>query len=90
VREKMKILKVYDTMNRAKFEAEQYYKECLDNGMNVRYITPIRFEVGENVYMFASRQAEFVGYRFNRIDDCTTCGIPDRLRACEYPIIKES
>lgn len=86
----MKILKVYDTVQKAKFEAEQYYKECLDNGMNVRYRTPYRFEVGENVYMFVSRQAELLGCRFDRIDDCTTCGIPARLRACEYPIIKES
>ena len=61
----MKILKVYDTMNKAKFEAEKYYKECLDNGMDVRYRTP---------------------YRFDRIDDCTTWGIPDGLRACEYPL----
>ena len=72
-------------MQKAKFEAEQYYKECLDNGMDVRYRTPYRFEVGENAYMFVSRQAKLVGYRFDRIDDCTTCGIPARLRACEYP-----
>ena len=83
----MKILKVYDTMNKAKFEAEKYYKECLDNGMDVRFRTPYRFEVGENVYMFVSRQAELLGYRFDRIDDCTTLGIlPDRIKACEYPL----
>lgn len=80
----MKILKVYDTMKKAKLEAEKYYKECVDNGMDVRYRTPYRFEVGENTYMFVSRQAEFVGCRFDRIDDYTTCGIPARLRACEY------
>lgn len=82
----MKILKVYDTMNRAKFEAEEYYKECLDNGMDVRYRTPYRFEVGENDFMFVGRQAECLGWRFDRIDDYTTCGIPDRLRMC----VKES
>lgn len=82
----MTILKVYDTMNKAKFEAEKYYKECLDNGMDVKYITPIRFEVRENVYMFVSRQAELLGLRFDRIDDCTTFGIPARIRACEYPL----
>ena len=37
----MKILKVYDTMNRAKFEAEQYYKECSDNGMDIRFKNPL-------------------------------------------------
>ena len=37
----MTILKVYDTMNKAKFEAEKYYKECLDNGMDVRFRTPL-------------------------------------------------
>ena len=85
----MKILKVYDTMSRAKFEAEKYYKECLDNGMDVRNVrcrTPYRFyrfEVGENVYTFVSRQAELMGMRFDRIDDCTTWGIlPDRIRMC--------
>ena len=54
--------------------------------MDVRYRTPYRFEVGEDVYMFVSRQAELVGYRFDRIDDCTTWGIPDRLKMC----VKES
>lgn len=73
-------------MNKAKFEAEEYYKECVDNGMDVRYRTPYRFEVGENVYMFTSRQAELVGYRFDRIDDYTTCGILARIKACEYPM----
>jgi hypothetical protein len=83
----MVTLKVYDTMQKAKFEAEKYYEECVDNGMDVRFRTPIRFEVGDNVYMFVSRQAELVGYRFDRIDDCTTWGIlPDRIRACEYPL----
>lgn len=87
----MTILKVYDTMNKAKFEAEEYYKECLDNGMDVRFRTPYRFEVGENVYMFVGRQAELRGQRFDRIDDCTTFGIPDRIRMCEYPqYMKES
>ena len=84
----MTILKVYDTMNRAKFEAEQYYKECSDNGMDVRFRTPYRFEVGENMYMFVGRQAEILGQRFDRIDDYTTCGIPYRIRMCEY--LKES
>ena len=75
-------------MQKAKFEAEKYYQECLDNGMDVRYRTPYRFEVGENVYMFVSRQAEaeLVGCRFDRIDDCTTFGIPARIRTCEYPL----
>lgn len=82
----MTILKVYDTINRAKFEAEEYYKECLDNDMDVRFRTPYRFEVGENVYMFVSRQAEILGLRFDRIDDCTTFGIPARIKMC----IKES
>lgn len=84
----MTILKVYDTMQRAKLEAEKYYEEFLNNGMDVRYRTPYRFEVGENVFMFVSRQAEILGQRFDRIDDYTTCGIPARIRACEYP--KES
>ena len=79
----MKILKVYDTMQEAKLEAEKCYKECVDNGMDVRFRTPYRFEVGENVYMFVGRQAELVGCRFDRIDDCTTCGIPDRIKVCE-------
>lgn len=82
----MKILKVYDTMQKAQFEVEKYYEECLNNGMDVKYITPYKFEVGENSYMFVSRQAELVGYRFDRIDDCTTCGIPARIKACEYPM----
>ena len=82
----MNILKVYDTMKKAQFEAKKYYQECLDNGMDVRYITPIRFEIGEDVYMFVSRQADLFGWGFDRIDDCTTVGIPDRIRACEYPL----
>lgn len=87
----MKILKVYDTMQRARFEAEEYYRECLNCDMKVRFITPYRFEVGKNVFMFVSRQAELLGQRFDRIDDCTTCGIPDRIRTCEYPqYMKES
>lgn len=82
----MTILKVYDTMQIAKFEAEKYYKECLNNGMDVRYRTPYRFEVGENVYIFVSRQAEMemLGLRCDRIDDCTTHGIPARIRTCLY------
>ena len=88
----MTILKVYDTMQKAKFEAERYYQEWLNCDMKVRlFITPYRIEVGENVFMFVSRQAEIRGQRFDRIDDCTTCGIPDRIRACEYPqYMKES
>lgn len=84
----MTILKVYDTMHRAKFEAEKYYKECLNNGMDVRYRTPIRFEVGEDIYMFVSRQAEMeiLGLRFDRIDDYTTWGIPTRMKMCEYSL----
>lgn len=81
----MKILKVYDTMQRARFEAEEHYQEWLNCDMKVRFITPYRFEVGENTYMFVSRQAEILGLRFDRIDDCTTCGIPDRIKMCEYP-----
>lgn len=80
----MTILKVYDTMQRARFEAEEYYKECLNCDMKVRFITHYRFEVGENVFMFVGRQAEIRGQRFDRIDDYTTWGIPDRIRACEY------
>lgn len=79
----MKILKVYDTMQRAKFEAEEHYQEWLNCDIGVRFITPYRIEVGENVYMFVSRQAELRGQRFDRIDDCTTFGIPDRIRMCE-------
>ena len=82
-------LKVYDTMQKAKFEAEKYYEECLDNGMDVRFRTPYRFEVGENVYMFVSRQATLRGLRFDRIDDCTTLGVPSRIRECEYPMKEE-
>lgn len=51
--------------------------------MKVRFINPYRIEVGENVYMFVGRQAELRGQRFDRIDDCTTFGIPDRIRMCE-------
>lgn len=83
----MTILKVYDTMQRARFEAEEHYQEWLNCDMKVRFITPYRIEVGENVFMFASRQAELLGQRFDRIDDYTTCEIPDRIRACEYPMI---
>lgn len=79
----MKILKVYDTMQRAKFEAEEHYQDWLNCDMGVRFITPYRIEVGENVYMFVGRQAELRGQRFDRIDDCTTFGIPDRIRMCE-------
>ena len=80
----MKILKVYDTMQRAKFEAEEHYQEWLNCDMKVRFITPYRIEVGENVYMFVGRQAELRGLRFDRIDNyCTTFGIPDRIRMCK-------
>lgn len=80
----MKILKVYDTMQEAKFEAKRYYQEWLNCDMKVRFITHYRFEVGENVFMFVGRQAKLLGKRFDRIDDYTTCGIPDRIRICEY------
>lgn len=79
----MTILKVYDTMQRARFEAERYYQEWLNCDMKVRFITPYRIEVGENTYMFVGRQAELRGQRFDRIDDCTTFGIPERIRVCE-------
>ena len=78
----MKILKVYDTMQRAKFEAEEYYRDWLSCGMDVRYRTPYRLEVGKNVYMFVGRQATLRGLRFDRIDDCTTCGIPNKIMMC--------
>lgn len=79
----MKILKVYDTMQRAKFEAEEHYQDWLNCDMKVRFITPYRIEVGKNVYMFVGRQAELRGLRFDRIDNCTTFGIPERIRMCE-------
>lgn len=79
----MTILKVYDTMQRAKFEAEKHYQEWLNCDMKVRFINPYRIEVGENVYMFVGRQAELRGQRFDRIDNCTTFGIPERIRMCE-------
>lgn len=79
----MIILKVYDTMQRAKFEAEKHYQEWLNSDMKVRFITPYRIEVRENVFMFVGRQAELRGQRFDRIDDCTTFGISDRIRMCE-------
>lgn len=80
----MKILKVYDTMQEARFEAKRYYQEWLNSDMKIRFITHYRFEVGENVFMFVGRQAELLGERFDMIDDRTTCGIPDRIKACEY------
>lgn len=83
----MKILKVYDTIQRAKFEAEEHYQEWLNCDMKVRFITPYRIEVGEDVYMFASRQAELRGESFDRIDNCTTFGIPERIRVCERKTI---
>lgn len=86
----MKILKVYDTIQRAKFEAEEHYQEWLNCDMKVRFITPYRIEVGEDVYMFVSRQAElreFRGESFDRIDNCTTFGIPERIRVCERKTI---
>lgn len=79
----MKILKVYDTMQRAKFEAEEHYQEWLNCDMKVRFITPYRIEVGEDVYMFEGKQAELRGQSFDRIDNCTTFGIPERIRVCE-------
>jgi hypothetical protein len=81
----MKILKVYDTMQRAKFEAEKHYQEWLNCDMKVRFITPYRIKVGEDVYMFVGKQANILGQRFDKIDDCTTYGIPDIIRMCEYP-----
>jgi hypothetical protein len=83
----MKILKVYDTMQRAKFEAEEHYQEWLNCDMKVRFVTPYRIEVGENVYMFVSKQAELRGESFDRIDNCTTFGIPERIRVCERKMI---
>lgn len=88
----MTILKVYDTMQRAKFEAEEHYQEWLNCDMKVRFITPYRIEVGEDVYMFVSRmfvsrQAELRGESFDRIDNCTTFGIPERIRVCERKTI---
>ena len=80
----MKILKVYDTMQRAKFEAEEHYQDWLNCDIGVRFITPYRIEVGKNVYMFVGRQAELRGQRFDKIDDCTTFGIPDIIRMREY------
>ena len=46
----MTILKVYDTMQRARFEAEKHYQEWLNCDMKVRFITHYRIEVGENVF----------------------------------------
>lgn len=83
----MTILKVYDTMQRAKFEAEEHYQNWLNCDIGVRFITPYRIEVGENVYMFVGRQAELRGLRFDRIDNCTTFGIPERIRMCERKTI---
>lgn len=79
----MKILKVYDTMQRAKFEAKEHYQEWLNCDMKVRFITPYRIKVGEDVYMFVGKQANILGQRFDKIDDCTTFGIPERIRVCE-------
>ena len=76
----MKILKVYDTMQRARYEAEEHYQEWLNCDMKVRFITHYRIEVGENIYMFVSRQANLLGERFDRIDDCTTMGIPSYMK----------
>ena len=84
----MKILKVYDTMQRAEFEAEEHYQEWLNCDMKVRFITPYRIEVGEDVYMFVSKQAtNILRQRFDKIDDCTTFGIPERIRVCERKMI---
>lgn len=82
----MKILKVYDTIQLAKIEAEKHYRDYLDNGLDVIFRTPIRLDVGENTYMFVGRNAELLGRRFDRIDDCTTLGIPARIKAYEYPM----
>lgn len=79
----MTILKVYDTIQRARFKAEEHYQEWLNCDMKVRFITPYRIEVGENVYIFVGRQAELRGQSFDRIDNCTTFGVPDRIRMCE-------
>lgn len=83
----MTILKVYDTMQRAKFEAEEHYQEWLNCDMKVRFITPYRIKVGEDVYMFVGKQAELRGESFDRIDNCTTFGIPERIRVCERKMI---
>ena len=83
----MTILKVYDTMQRAKFEAEEHYQEWLNCDIKVRFITPYRIKVGEDVYMFVGKQAELRGESFDRIDNCTTFGIPERIRVCERKMI---
>ena len=83
----MKILKVYDTMQRTRFEAEKHYQEWLNCDMKVRFITHYRFEVGENVYVFVGRQVNMLGEKFDRIEDYTTFGIPDRIKVCERKTI---
>lgn len=74
-------------MQRAKFEAEEHYQEWLNCDIKVRFITPYRIKVGEDVYMFVGKQAELRGESFDRIDNCTTFGIPERIRVCERKMI---
>lgn len=47
----MKVLKVYDTMQRARFEAEEHYQEWLNCEMNICGIMHLTNGVGLNLRM---------------------------------------
>ena len=87
----MTILKVYDTVLEAKYNAVNDYRDCAIRGLNVKFHTvhPYKIKIEENMdndcYVYVANNPRYVlGMRFNKIEDYTRSGMCDEIRVCEY------
>ena len=79
----MTILRVFDTLERAKFEAERTYR-CYNNlGKKVKIVDPysfiIRVEYGKDCYLYTSRNVPLHGILVDYVEDYTTFGVPSEV-----------
>lgn len=90
----MTILKVYDTVLEAKYNAVNDYRNCATRGLNVKidvvyhpYTIKIEENMDDDCYVYAANNPRYLlGMRFNKIEDYTRNGVCDEIRACEYPL----
>lgn len=85
----MTILRVFDTLDRARFEAERTYR-CYNNlGKKVKIVDPhsfaIRVEYGQDCYLYTSRNVPLHGILVDYLEDYTTLGLPSEVMMCVRP-----
>ena len=88
----MTILKVYDTVLEAKYNAINDYRDYVTRGLDIvikfnGVQHPYKIKIGDDCYVYAANDTKYLlGMRFNKIEDYTRSGVCDEIKACELYI----